>query len=91
MVKETVNTIKVISDLEKKPTDEISLSLGMIKDMPADTPGIREPRLFMYLNSAKVANARLRRWTLALQPYKYKMEIYKGLDKVGLDFLDRRR
>ena len=45
----------------------------------------------MYLNTAKLADARLRRWTLALQSYKYKMERYKGFDKVGSDFLDRNR
>ena len=51
LIKETVNAIKVKSGLEKKPTNR--LLLGMYKDMPADIPGIREPRPAMYLNSAK--------------------------------------
>ena len=74
---ETVNKIQVNSDLDKKPTDDIRSLLGIIKDLSTDAPGIRELRPFMYLNTAKLANARLRRWTLALQPYKYKMERYK--------------
>ena len=86
LTKKTVNEIQVNSDLDQKPTDDIRLLLGIYKDFSADTPGIREPRAFMYPNTAKLADARLRRWTLALQPYKCKMERDKGFDKVGSDF-----
>ena len=91
LTKETVNEIQVNSDLDQKPTDDIRLLLGICKNFSADNTGIREPRTFMYLNTAKLADARLRRWTLALQPYKYKLESYKGFDEVGSDFFDRNK
>ena len=43
----------------------------------------------VYLNTAKVANARLMRWALALQPYKFRFEGIKGKENVGADFLSR--
>ena len=43
----------------------------------------------LYLNTAKVANARLMRWALALQSYKFTVEGIKGKDNVGADFLSR--
>ena len=46
-------------------------------------------RPLVYLNTAKVANARLMRWALALQPYKYRIEGIKGADNVCADFLSR--
>ena len=91
MTKETVNEIQVNSDLDKKPSDDNRLLLGIYRDLFADTPGIRELRPFMHLSTAKLGNARLRRWTLALQPFKYKMERNKSFNKVGSDFLDRSR
>ena len=47
-------------------------------------------RPLVYLNTAKVANARLMRWALALQPFKYRIEGIKGTDNVCADFLSRR-
>ena len=43
----------------------------------------------VYLNTAKVANARLMRWALALQPFKFRLEGIKGKENVGADFLSR--
>ena len=43
----------------------------------------------IYLNTAKVANARLMRWALALQSYKFREEGIKGKDNVGADFLSK--
>ena len=46
-------------------------------------------RPLTYLNTAKVANARLMRWALALQPFKFRVENIKGVENVGADFLSR--
>ena len=46
-------------------------------------------RPLVYLNTAKVANARLMRWALALQPFKFRLENIKGKENVGADFLSR--
>ena len=43
----------------------------------------------VYLNRAKVANARLMRWALALQPYRFRIIAIKGSENVGADFLSR--
>ena len=42
-----------------------------------------------YLQKAKVANARLMRWALGLQPYRIRIIAIKGSDNVGADFLSR--
>ena len=46
-------------------------------------------RSLEYLDKAKFSNARIMRWALSLQPYKYKIEYIKGEDNVGADFLSR--
>jgi len=38
-----------------------------------------------YLNKTKVANARLMRWTLSLQPYGFRIVVIKGKGNVGVD------
>ena len=43
----------------------------------------------VYLNRAKVANSRLMRWALALQPYRFRIVAIKGKDNVGGDYLSR--
>ena len=43
----------------------------------------------VYLNRAKTANARLMRWALALQPYRYRIIAIKGSENIGADFLSR--
>ena len=43
----------------------------------------------MYLQRAKVANARLMRWAMALQPYRFRIVAIKGSENVGTDFLSR--
>ena len=43
----------------------------------------------IYLNKTKIANARVMRWALALQPYKFRLEGIKGADNIGADFLSR--
>ena len=43
----------------------------------------------MYLNKARVANARLMRWALMLQPYRYRIMAIKGSENVGADYLSR--
>ena len=42
-----------------------------------------------YLNKKKVENARLMRWALALQPYRFRIVAVKGIDNVGADYLSR--
>ena len=42
-----------------------------------------------YLHRAKLANARVMRWALALQPYRFRIESIKGSQNVGADFLSR--
>lgn len=43
----------------------------------------------VYLNKAKVANARLMRWAVALQPCKMRLEGIKGNENLAADFLSR--
>ena len=43
----------------------------------------------IYLNKAKVTNARLMRWALALQPFKMRLESIKGCKNFTADFLSR--
>ena len=38
---------------------------------------------------SKVVNGRIMRWALALQPYRYRIEVIKGSHNVGADFLSR--
>ncbi|XP_060062936.1 uncharacterized protein LOC132543450 [Ylistrum balloti] len=42
-----------------------------------------------YLHRSKIANARLMRWALLLQPYRLRIRAIKGQDNVGADFLSR--
>ena len=57
--------------------------------MLRDCMGCTEVQVLVYLNTAKVANARLMRWALALQPFKFRLEGIKGKENVGADFLSR--
>ncbi|XP_072180111.1 uncharacterized protein [Diadema setosum] len=41
------------------------------------------------IRRSKVANARILRWALALQPYRFRIEAIKGRDNVGADYLSR--
>lgn len=43
----------------------------------------------MYLNKGKIANARLMRWALLLQPYRFRIVPIKGKDNVVADYLSR--
>jgi len=42
-----------------------------------------------YLNKSKTVNARLMRWALQLQQYRFRVICIKGSDNVGADFLSR--
>ncbi|XP_038052264.1 uncharacterized protein LOC119724977 [Patiria miniata] len=42
-----------------------------------------------YLHRSKLANARIMRWALALQPYRFRVEYIKGSQNVGADYLSR--
>ena len=42
-----------------------------------------------YLDKAKFTNQRVMRWSLALQPYRYRVEYIKGEDNLGADMLSR--
>lgn len=42
-----------------------------------------------YLNKAKLTNPRVMRWALTLQPYRFRVEVIKGKDNLGADFLSR--
>ena len=46
-------------------------------------------RPLSFLNTAKLNNARVMRWALALQAYSFRTEAIKGSDNVGADFLSR--
>ena len=41
------------------------------------------------LKKSKVANGRIMRWALALQPYRYRLEVIKGSKNVGADYMSR--
>ena len=42
-----------------------------------------------YLNEAKLKNARLMRWALTLQPYRFHITAIRGCENVGADYLSR--
>ena len=42
-----------------------------------------------YLSQARLKNPRVLRWALALQSYNFQVEVIKGSDNVGADFLSR--
>ena len=42
----------------------------------------------VYLSKAKVSNARLMRWALSMQPYRFRIVAIKGSDNIG-DCLSR--
>ena len=41
------------------------------------------------IRRSKVANNRIMRWALALQPYRFRIKVIKGIDNVGADYLSR--
>ena len=41
------------------------------------------------MQRSKVANGRIMRWALALQPYRYRIIAIKGKDNIGADYLSR--
>lgn len=41
------------------------------------------------MTKGKMANGRVLRWSLALQPYQFRVEAIKGKDNVGADYLSR--
>jgi hypothetical protein len=43
----------------------------------------------IYINRTKMNNARVMRWALALQSYRFRIESIKGTDNVGADYLSR--
>lgn len=43
----------------------------------------------VYLNSSKLLNSRLMRWSLAWQPYRFRIVSIRGKENVGADFLGR--
>ena len=43
----------------------------------------------IYLHKSKVNNARLMRWALSLQPYRFRIIAIKGKENVGADYLSR--
>ena len=43
----------------------------------------------IYLNQNVVANHKLMRWALTLQPYRFRFEAIKGKNNVGADYLSR--
>jgi len=46
-------------------------------------------RPLTYLDKTKMSNARVMRWALSLQPFRYRVESIKGSDNVGADYLSR--
>ena len=43
----------------------------------------------LYMNKTKLSNPRIMRWALALQPFRFRVEVIKGSQNVGADFLSR--
>ncbi|XP_060070207.1 uncharacterized protein LOC132550192 [Ylistrum balloti] len=43
----------------------------------------------VYLQRAKIANGRLMRWALLLQPYRFRISAIKGKDNIGADYCSR--
>ena len=46
-------------------------------------------RPLVFLDRAKLCNARVMRWALSLQPFKFHTQSIKGADNVGADYLSR--
>lgn len=46
-------------------------------------------RPLTFLDKARLSNARVMRWSLALQPFRFRAESIKGNDNVGADYLSR--
>ena len=42
-----------------------------------------------FMDKAKLTNARVMRWALALQPFRFKLEAIPGRENVGADFMSR--
>lgn len=42
-----------------------------------------------YLNKAKLNNARVMRWSLALQEFTFRVKYIKGKDNIGADYMSR--
>ena len=42
-----------------------------------------------HLNTCKMKNAKLMRWALQLQPYRFRVVAIKGKDNAGADYLSR--
>jgi len=42
-----------------------------------------------YLKKAKLNNSRIMRWAMYLQGYKFKIQVIKGSDNIGADYLSR--
>ena len=43
----------------------------------------------VYLTRKAIANPRLMKWALILQPYRFRKEAIRGRDNVGADYLSR--
>ena len=43
----------------------------------------------IYMQKTKVANARIMRWALSLQPYRIRIQAIKGSENIGADYLSR--
>ena len=41
------------------------------------------------LRKSKVSNGRIMRWALSLQPYRYRIEVIKGSENIGADYMSR--
>ncbi len=41
------------------------------------------------IKKSKVVNARIMRWALSLQPYRYRLEVIKGSKNIGADYMSR--
>ena len=41
------------------------------------------------IKKSKIANGRLLRWALILQPYRYRIEVIRGKHNIGADYMSR--
>ena len=41
------------------------------------------------IRRSKITNAQIMQWALSLQPYRYQMEVIKGSQNVGVDYMSR--
>ncbi|XP_052079017.1 uncharacterized protein LOC127717282 [Mytilus californianus] len=74
---------------DAKPKTAFQTPKDKVKAIEEAPRPVTKKQPLTYLNKKKVENARLMRWALALQPYRFRIVAVKGIDNVGADYLSR--